>query len=139
MGALWSSCTMTVSPFLRTNLVYLTSGIGMLTLPAAASAAGFALGAAVCCALRRREPGLTIINVRSRPAILLINLVLKVPPCEKSDLFGRRQKSWPTRNRVSIDEKGLSRSFLPAFSQYAFGRRMQQGVFRCLGDCVHDI
>src|SRR4051794_4463479 len=55
IGALWSSCTSTVSPFFSTNLVYLTSGIGILTLlPADVAAA--ALGAGLDCAPRLNEP-----------------------------------------------------------------------------------
>src|SRR5260221_13953679 len=47
MGALWPSCTSTVKPLLSTNLVYLMSGIGLLTLATVAfDALAFAAGLA---------------------------------------------------------------------------------------------
>src|SRR5215471_6977741 len=76
MGALWSSCTRTVSPFLRTIFVYLMSGMGMLTLLAAAGWV-FAFGAGFDWALRLMPAA---ISASSRPAIVMVDLLFKVPP-----------------------------------------------------------
>src|SRR5207237_3069323 len=77
MGALWSSCTSTVSPFLRTNLVYLMSGMGMLMLPAAACAGALFLGAGFGWAVRVKDPAVTNINDSARRVTVCVNLLLK--------------------------------------------------------------
>src|SRR6476620_5844497 len=133
MGALWSSCTRTVSPFLRTNFVYLTSGMGMLTLLAAACAAGFAFGAAACWAFRRREPVLTTIDVRSRPAILLINLVLKVPPCEKIEPVRTAAKTAGRRNTGFQSTQGFVPQLLACVLSIRFSAKDETGSLQMSG------
>src|ERR1041385_7137089 len=76
MGALWSSCTSTVRPFLSTNFVYLMSGMGMLTLLAAACCGKLFFGAGFGWAMRVNDPAVTNINDSVRRAILCMNLLL---------------------------------------------------------------
>src|SRR5436305_7202061 len=96
MGALWSSCTSTVSPFFRTNLVYLMSGMGICgdaaTEWAAVFRAGLAAGLGAALWLKELMP--IRVTARNRPAILCMNLLLKVPPCWSSeDILDRRRQS----------------------------------------------
>src|SRR5215472_9303044 len=91
MGALWSSCTSSVSPFFRTNFVYLMSGIGMFGDAAVERAGvfGFSLLAGLGCALWPKELVAITATVRNRPAIFCVNLLFKVPPCWVSIYLGR--------------------------------------------------
>src|SRR6185312_16867093 len=82
IGALWSSCTSTVSPFFRTNFVYLMSGIGICGDAPAVCAVVFdaGLAAGLGDALWLKELMPIRVTARNRPAILCMNLLLKVPP-----------------------------------------------------------
>src|SRR5882672_5229872 len=74
MGALWSSCTSTVRPLLSTNLVYLMSGMGMLTL---AVAGAFALASGLGCANEDAAPKKDNATTANRVVTRCINLFLK--------------------------------------------------------------
>src|SRR5947209_12871950 len=102
MGALWSSCTSSVSPFFRTNFVYLMSGMGMLTLLAAACAEAFAgvFAAGFCWALRPRV--LTLISIASNTAaIVCIDLLLKGCLHIEDRKTCADNTTWPARFRIA--------------------------------------
>src|ERR1700724_3507121 len=136
MGALWSSCTRTVSPFLRTNFVYLMSGIGMLRLLDAdcADVFDFAFATVLGWALWLKALALNIDSARNRPAIVCMNLLLKVPPCcyERFGTGGCSQ----ARTMVSI-QKGFGPS---ATGLRSLNRRIRRACNReyiASGDSAH--
>src|SRR5262249_18028152 len=89
MGALWSSCTSRVSPFLSTNLVYLMSGMGMFT--PAVDVAFLAGAAGLACELRINEPKLTAASASTALAGFCLNLFFQGAPQRKSTNSDRRR------------------------------------------------
>ncbi len=136
IGALWSSCTSRVSPFLRTNLVYLISTIGMSTLPGAACAGALAAGAldsaaGACCAIKQIGVKLAAASARKRTTAFCVNLLLKGASVMRSSIVRPATKSYRHDSRFpKINKRVRATAYRPAlFLKRLFKWRMQQRGF----------
>ena len=109
----------------------------MLTLLAAAGSA-FALGAGFDWALR---PAPAAISASIRPAIVVVNLLFKVPPfllC-RAVLAGRERPYKSLESGIGSTEKFIPQLGPAYFSNALLGEGLTAGLKRVPRNCVHNI